>query len=116
MLPIYPSGHNLNRVAQAFAATEDGSPRYQLDDFGWMDSWHVERKQRLRFTGLDKPVTGMAAEGIVVERAEASAALIYWDGKVAQVRARSPRGARGDVAKPWVTKKRFLHLSAEGRR
>src|ERR1700674_3684405 len=53
------------------AATEEGSPSYLLDDFGWMDSWHVERKQRLRFTGLDKPVTGMAAEGIVVERAEA---------------------------------------------
>ena len=63
------------------AATEDGSPGYLLDEFGWLDSWHVERKQRLRFTGLDRPVTGMVAEGIVVEKAEAAAGLIYWDGK-----------------------------------
>ena len=63
------------------AATEDGSPSYLLDDFGWLDAWHVERKQRLRFTSWGKPVTPMVAEGIVVEKAEAAAALIYWDGK-----------------------------------
>jgi hypothetical protein len=63
------------------AATEDGSPSYLLDEFGWLDSWHVERKQRLRFTGMDKPVTAMIAEGLVVEKAEAAAGLIYWDGK-----------------------------------
>jgi len=30
---------------------------------------------------LDTPVTPMTGEGIVVEKAEASSALIYWDGK-----------------------------------
>ncbi|HWX54306.1 MAG TPA: hypothetical protein VN176_06910 [Verrucomicrobiae bacterium] len=63
------------------AATEDGSPSYLLDGFDWMDAWHVERKQHLRFTGLDKPIKGMAAEGLLVERSEASSGLIYWDGK-----------------------------------
>jgi hypothetical protein len=63
------------------AATEDGSPPTAIDSFEWMDSWHVERKQPLKFTGLDTPVTPMTGEGIVVEKAEASSALIYWDGK-----------------------------------
>lgn len=63
------------------AATEDGSPPTAIDSFEWMDSWHVERKQPLKFTGLDTPVTPMAGEGIDVEKAEAAAALIYWDGK-----------------------------------
>src|SRR5882724_10921045 len=63
------------------AARDDGSPPTTIDSFEWMDSWHVARKQRLKFTGLDTPVTPMIGEGIVVEKAEASAALIYWDGK-----------------------------------
>ena len=63
------------------AATEDGSPAYKLDGFDWMDAWHVERKQHIKFTGIDKPVTGMAAEGLLVEKSESAAGLIYWDGK-----------------------------------
>jgi hypothetical protein len=68
-------------ISLKMAATEDGSPPTAIDSFEWMDSWHVGRKQPLKFTGLDTPVTPMTGEGIVVEKAEASSALIYRDGK-----------------------------------
>lgn len=61
--------------------TEDGSPGYEMDGFDWMDSWLAVRKQSLKFTGLDRPVTQMLGEGILVEKSEAVSALIYWDGK-----------------------------------
>lgn len=63
------------------AALPDGSPPHWIDDFTGYDAWHVAPKQRLKQTGWDKPVTQMAAEGIVTERTEASGGLVYWDGK-----------------------------------
>lgn len=53
----------------------------EVDSFDWMDSWHIERKQRLKFTGWDTPVTQMVGEGIYAEKSEAASAIIYWDGK-----------------------------------
>jgi len=38
------------------------------------------------------------------------------DTRLAQVRDISPRGTRGDVAKPWVTKEKIPHLAAAGLR
>lgn len=62
------------------AATADGSPSALIDDFGWVQAWHVVRREHLKPTAWDKPVTQMIGEGMEVERPEASSALIYWDG------------------------------------
>jgi hypothetical protein len=63
------------------AATPDGSGPALIDNFDWVDAWHVVTKSPLKTTGWDIPVTQMVGEGIEVEKAEASSALIYWDGK-----------------------------------
>ncbi|HWG48084.1 MAG TPA: hypothetical protein VN669_00240 [Candidatus Acidoferrales bacterium] len=63
------------------APTADGSPAMLIDNFGWVDAWHVVPKEPLKPTGWDKPVSPMVGEGIEVEKTEASSALIYYDGE-----------------------------------
>ena len=59
-----------------------GADAYPLDDFNWIDAWHVEGKPR---PALKKGAASkMAGEGIMVEKTESGSALIYWNGRTYQ--------------------------------
>ncbi len=51
------------------------------DDFVWVDIWMVSQKLSEYKTNWEDHALHMIAEGIVVEKSESSAGMIYWDGK-----------------------------------
>ena len=58
-----------------------GQDAYLLEDFDWMDAWHVESRHT---TGPDLGrglQSKMMGDGIVVEKTESASALIFWDGR-----------------------------------
>ena len=58
-----------------------GPDSYWLDDFDWMDRWHVEPKHKVTEGLGSKVAATMRGDGIVVEKSEAASALVFWNGK-----------------------------------
>jgi hypothetical protein len=57
-----------------------GQDAYLLEDFDWMDAWHVESRHTAG-RDLGRNVgSKMMGDAIVVEKTESASALIFWDG------------------------------------
>ena len=59
-----------------------GSPSdsYLLEDFDWMDEWHIQPKQKVILESGSKIAANMRGDGIVVEKSESASGLVFWDG------------------------------------
>jgi hypothetical protein len=51
------------------------------EDFGWMDAWHIYPKGVVFQGATEKSPPKLMGDALVVEKLEASSALIYWSGK-----------------------------------
>lgn len=58
-----------------------GADSYSLDDFDWMNAWHVEGKHAVGVQLGRDIESKMSGEGIVVEKSESASALILWNGR-----------------------------------
>lgn len=58
-----------------------GPDAYLLEDFDWMDEWHVQSKATASKELGRKVAALMRGDGIVVEKSESASGLVYWDGK-----------------------------------
>ena len=47
----------------------------------WMDSWQVYSKTRAAHAAGESSVPHLRGDALLVEKSEASSALIYWNGK-----------------------------------
>ncbi|MBZ5549141.1 MAG: hypothetical protein LAO22_14480 [Acidobacteriia bacterium] len=58
-----------------------GQGSYLLDDFDWMNAWHVESRYAIGVQLGREVESKMSGEGIVVEKTESASALILWNGR-----------------------------------
>jgi hypothetical protein len=58
-----------------------GQESYLLDDFDWMNAWHVESRHAVGIALGHEVESKMLGEGIVVEKTESASAVIFWNGR-----------------------------------
>jgi hypothetical protein len=57
-----------------------GAGSYLLEDFDWMDEWHIERKQTVADELGREVAASMVGEGLAVAKSESASALVFWNG------------------------------------